>query len=239
MGALPTLRAATDPGVLGGEYYGPRGPLGARGYPKPGVQQAIPRHRPPAPPVDSIGTADRDHLPRLTAPAQGRRHRDAAPTVRPGARRDRQRSSAGSSGAAGSMAQETWELTLATNQRATSPANQGVRAWICRRPRRSSRGPTADWENTSPTSSPAGVAGVQYGYARAYLTAACAAAAEADGLNRYLVTAFPATAAPLCSTRRTTFLTRAIADAWPRAARLTRRDRHEPQRMGAAGPGLY
>jgi NAD(P)-dependent dehydrogenase (short-subunit alcohol dehydrogenase family) len=34
MGALPVLRAATDPGVLGGQYYGPRGLLGARGYPK-------------------------------------------------------------------------------------------------------------------------------------------------------------------------------------------------------------
>ncbi len=34
MGALPTLRAATDPGVLGGEYYGPGGPGGVRGYPK-------------------------------------------------------------------------------------------------------------------------------------------------------------------------------------------------------------
>src|SRR6266704_4535170 len=34
MGALPTLRAATDPGVLGGQYYGPGGFLGARGYPK-------------------------------------------------------------------------------------------------------------------------------------------------------------------------------------------------------------
>jgi NAD(P)-dependent dehydrogenase (short-subunit alcohol dehydrogenase family) len=33
MGALPVLRAATDPGVLGGQYYGPRGFLGARGYP--------------------------------------------------------------------------------------------------------------------------------------------------------------------------------------------------------------
>lgn len=35
MGALPTLRAATDPGVLGGQYYGPGGLFGARGYPKP------------------------------------------------------------------------------------------------------------------------------------------------------------------------------------------------------------
>jgi NAD(P)-dependent dehydrogenase (short-subunit alcohol dehydrogenase family) len=34
MGALPTLRAATDPGVLGAEYYGPAGPGGLRGYPK-------------------------------------------------------------------------------------------------------------------------------------------------------------------------------------------------------------
>jgi NAD(P)-dependent dehydrogenase (short-subunit alcohol dehydrogenase family) len=34
MGALPTLRAATDPGVLGGEYFGPDGPGGVRGYPK-------------------------------------------------------------------------------------------------------------------------------------------------------------------------------------------------------------
>ena len=34
MGALPTLRAATDPGVAGGQYYGPRGLFGTRGYPK-------------------------------------------------------------------------------------------------------------------------------------------------------------------------------------------------------------
>jgi NAD(P)-dependent dehydrogenase (short-subunit alcohol dehydrogenase family) len=34
MGALPTLRAATDPGVLGGQYYGPGGIFGTRGYPK-------------------------------------------------------------------------------------------------------------------------------------------------------------------------------------------------------------
>ena len=35
MGALPTLRAATDPGVLGGQYYGPGRLFGARGYPEP------------------------------------------------------------------------------------------------------------------------------------------------------------------------------------------------------------
>ena len=34
MGALPVLRAATDPAVLGGQYYGPAGFLGARGYPE-------------------------------------------------------------------------------------------------------------------------------------------------------------------------------------------------------------
>jgi NAD(P)-dependent dehydrogenase (short-subunit alcohol dehydrogenase family) len=34
MGALPTLRAATDPSVSGGQYVGPRGILEARGYPK-------------------------------------------------------------------------------------------------------------------------------------------------------------------------------------------------------------
>lgn len=34
MGALPTLRAATDPTVRGGEYYGPRGLGEQRGYPK-------------------------------------------------------------------------------------------------------------------------------------------------------------------------------------------------------------
>jgi NAD(P)-dependent dehydrogenase (short-subunit alcohol dehydrogenase family) len=34
MGALPTLRAATDPAVLGGQYYGPDGIGQTRGYPK-------------------------------------------------------------------------------------------------------------------------------------------------------------------------------------------------------------
>lgn len=33
-GALPTLRAATDPSVLGGQYYGPDGLAEARGHPK-------------------------------------------------------------------------------------------------------------------------------------------------------------------------------------------------------------
>jgi NAD(P)-dependent dehydrogenase (short-subunit alcohol dehydrogenase family) len=34
MGALPTLRAATDPGVLGGQYFGPGGFPEQRGYAK-------------------------------------------------------------------------------------------------------------------------------------------------------------------------------------------------------------
>ena len=34
MGALPTLRAATDPGVLGGQYFGPDGFAETQGYPK-------------------------------------------------------------------------------------------------------------------------------------------------------------------------------------------------------------
>jgi NAD(P)-dependent dehydrogenase (short-subunit alcohol dehydrogenase family) len=34
LGALPTLRAATDPGVLGGQYFGPQGFLEQRGNPK-------------------------------------------------------------------------------------------------------------------------------------------------------------------------------------------------------------
>ena len=33
MGALPSLRAAVDPELSGGEYIGPHGPREARGYP--------------------------------------------------------------------------------------------------------------------------------------------------------------------------------------------------------------
>jgi NAD(P)-dependent dehydrogenase (short-subunit alcohol dehydrogenase family) len=46
MGALPTLRAATDPGVLGGQYYGPDGLFGARGYPT--LAESSRRSRDPA-----------------------------------------------------------------------------------------------------------------------------------------------------------------------------------------------
>jgi hypothetical protein len=34
MGALPTLRAAADPAVHGGEYYGPGGRGEIRGFPR-------------------------------------------------------------------------------------------------------------------------------------------------------------------------------------------------------------
>ncbi|MEU4464104.1 SDR family NAD(P)-dependent oxidoreductase [Streptomyces sp. NPDC024017] len=34
MGALPILRAATDPAVTGGQFYGPNGLAGTRGYPE-------------------------------------------------------------------------------------------------------------------------------------------------------------------------------------------------------------
>ena len=34
MGALPTLRAGTDPSVLGGQYYGPGGRREVRGHPR-------------------------------------------------------------------------------------------------------------------------------------------------------------------------------------------------------------
>jgi NAD(P)-dependent dehydrogenase (short-subunit alcohol dehydrogenase family) len=43
MGALPTLRAATDPGVQGGQYYGPDGFGELRGHPKP-VQSSAQSH---------------------------------------------------------------------------------------------------------------------------------------------------------------------------------------------------
>ena len=33
MGALPTLRAATDPDATGGQYYGPDGFMETRGHP--------------------------------------------------------------------------------------------------------------------------------------------------------------------------------------------------------------
>jgi NAD(P)-dependent dehydrogenase (short-subunit alcohol dehydrogenase family) len=45
MGALPTLRAATDPGVRGGQYYGPDGIGEQRGNPK--LVESSPRSHDP------------------------------------------------------------------------------------------------------------------------------------------------------------------------------------------------
>jgi len=50
MGALPAVRAATDPAVLGGQYYGPGGRGQNRGYPRPvasspdSYDQAVQQH---------------------------------------------------------------------------------------------------------------------------------------------------------------------------------------------------
>jgi NAD(P)-dependent dehydrogenase (short-subunit alcohol dehydrogenase family) len=44
MGALPTLRAAVDPEAKGGQYYGPRGFAGQRGFPGPVSSTASSRH---------------------------------------------------------------------------------------------------------------------------------------------------------------------------------------------------
>jgi NAD(P)-dependent dehydrogenase (short-subunit alcohol dehydrogenase family) len=48
MGALPTLRAATDPQTEGGDYYGPRGLLEMRGYPVKVATAAAARSEPDA-----------------------------------------------------------------------------------------------------------------------------------------------------------------------------------------------
>jgi hypothetical protein len=47
MSALPTLRAATDLAVLGGQHHGPGGRGEARGYPE--VATSSPQSYPPAP----------------------------------------------------------------------------------------------------------------------------------------------------------------------------------------------
>ena len=65
MGALPTLRAATDPGVIGGQYFGPEGFLEQRGYPKVvHVQRAVLRRRHPEAAVDGVRGAHKGRLSR-------------------------------------------------------------------------------------------------------------------------------------------------------------------------------
>ena len=64
MGALPILRAATDPARARRPVLRPGRILRDQGLPQTGpLQPAIPRHRHPAPPVDSLRTADRGHVP--------------------------------------------------------------------------------------------------------------------------------------------------------------------------------
>jgi NAD(P)-dependent dehydrogenase (short-subunit alcohol dehydrogenase family) len=80
MGAPPTLRAGTDPGVLGGgQYYGPGVLFGTKGYPKLAhssrqshdtvIQRCLWT-------VSEELTGSRSRSG--PAPAEGRRHRDAA-----------------------------------------------------------------------------------------------------------------------------------------------------------------
>ena len=68
MGALPVLRAATDPACSAASTTARADSLGAgatRNWPIPAP---IPRHGRPAPPVDSLRRTDRGHLPGLTRP---------------------------------------------------------------------------------------------------------------------------------------------------------------------------
>ena len=64
MGALATLRAATDPGAHGGQYYGPDG-LGEfeRSPESRSVEQAVARPGHPGPALDGVRRAHRRHLP--------------------------------------------------------------------------------------------------------------------------------------------------------------------------------
>ena len=68
MGALPTLRAATDPGVIGGQYFGPDGFGEQRGYPKVVASSgAVARRRRTAEALDRVGGVDRRDVPRSRA----------------------------------------------------------------------------------------------------------------------------------------------------------------------------
>lgn len=80
MGALPTLRAATDPTVRGGQCYGPAGFLGQHGLPAfDPIHRQVSRRAAgaltlraviAAPVVDGVGRVDRYQLPgEKTAPA--------------------------------------------------------------------------------------------------------------------------------------------------------------------------
>ncbi len=69
-GALPQLRAATDPSAVGGEYYGPDGFMEGRGNPViVHVVVTLPRQRPATGALDRIGAPDRHHLADLSSNA--------------------------------------------------------------------------------------------------------------------------------------------------------------------------
>ena len=69
MGALPHLRAATDPAVLGGQYFGPDGLGQTRGYPKSrGVQRQSRTTPSGSAAVGRVRRADRRDLSRRLTP---------------------------------------------------------------------------------------------------------------------------------------------------------------------------
>ena len=71
MGALPQLRAATDPTVLGGQYYGPDGIGQTRGYPKiVGSSKKSHDTDRPASAVDHLRGTDRRDVPGLRPQAR-------------------------------------------------------------------------------------------------------------------------------------------------------------------------
>ena len=108
MGALPQLRAATDPAVLGGQYYGPDGLGQTRGYPKVvGLQQEVARCRAAAPAVGGVrGAHRRDVSRRLTqgSRATARRNRRSGAA----GRSDGSRGSSDSAGRWGRCAASAW-----------------------------------------------------------------------------------------------------------------------------------
>ena len=71
IGALPILRAATDPACARRPVLRPGRILRDQGLPQTGaLQPPIPRHRHPALPVDSLRRADRGHVPGRPSPGQ-------------------------------------------------------------------------------------------------------------------------------------------------------------------------
>jgi NAD(P)-dependent dehydrogenase (short-subunit alcohol dehydrogenase family) len=70
MGALPTLRAATDPAALGGQYYGPGGRNEVKGHPAGHLQPGVVRGSRPAAAVGGLRRPHRGEVPRRPVPAE-------------------------------------------------------------------------------------------------------------------------------------------------------------------------